>query len=66
VESGIDNLEVGISEVIPTSEFSIADSTPNPAPDPDPDPERERATQTAMKTVAALEQFLDAIHVPRT
>ncbi|MEY2467676.1 MAG: hypothetical protein QOF21_374, partial [Actinomycetota bacterium] len=35
-------------------------------PDPDPDPDAERATQTDTKTVAALEQFLDAIHVART
>jgi tetratricopeptide (TPR) repeat protein len=57
-ELGIENLEGGTTEANPGSEFQIPTSIP--APDP------ERATQTAVKTVAALEQFLDAIHVART
>jgi hypothetical protein len=28
--------------------------------------ERELAAKTAVKTIAALEEFLDALHVPRT
>jgi tetratricopeptide (TPR) repeat protein len=52
VEPGIQNSEAGIRERIPASEFHI----------PNSEVERERA----VKTIAALEQWLDAIHVTRT
>ena len=51
VELGIQNSEVGIRERIPDSQFQI----------PNSEAERERA----VKTIAALEQWLDAIHVTR-
>jgi tetratricopeptide (TPR) repeat protein len=51
-ESGVQNSEGGIRERIPDSRFQI----------PDSEVERERA----VKTIAALEQWLDAIHVTRT
>lgn len=52
VESGIQDSEGGIRERIPDSKFQIRNS----------EAERERA----VKTIAALEQWLDAIHVTRT
>ena len=52
VESGVENPEVGIRERIPDSRFQI----------PNSEVERERA----VKTIAALEQWLDAIDVTRT
>jgi tetratricopeptide (TPR) repeat protein len=51
-ESGVHNSEGGIRERIPDSRFQIQNS----------EVERERA----VKTIAALEQWLDAIHVTRT
>jgi len=59
-ESGIEDSESALPPRIPNSEFQIPNSL---AEDPD---ERERAMKTATDTIVALEQFLDAIHVPRT
>jgi tetratricopeptide (TPR) repeat protein len=52
LELGVENPEVGMPERIPDSKFQI----------PNSEVERERA----VKTIAALEQWLDAIHVTRT
>src|SRR6185295_6141056 len=43
---------------IPNAEFQIADSSVEDAE------ERERTAKTAKQTIVALEEFLDAIHVP--
>jgi len=69
VESGIENSEFRIRDQaaappvesgIPNAEFQIADSSVEDAE------ERERTAKTAKQTIVALEEFLDAIHVPRT
>ena len=61
VELGIENSEFGIREGIPNSKFQILDSEA-PAQSVDDPAERGRA----RATIAALAQWLDAIHVART
>jgi hypothetical protein len=62
VEPGIENMESRTRESLPDSGFEVRDSLDWPLQSVEDSDERERA----MKTIVALEQFLDAVHVPRT